>query len=357
MPAACAAGSAAIGNYCPGCSPSSALENGVARNRLSLINLWKVFDNLRRSLLPPTLLALLVAGWLFLPGSPLVWTLLVLLPSALPFVVQTVRHVWFNLGRLTLKQLFEPTWLPLIRWVLAVLFLPYEAFLMLSAIGITITRLFIVRKHMLQWTTAAHLARSFRNTQNRTWLEMAASLTFSAFLGIAIRIINPSALVVAAPLLISWFISPQIAYWISQPVTHLTTPLTETQRRQVRRLARRTWAFFEQFAGPDDHWLPPDHFQESPRGSVAHYTTPTNIGLFLTSTLAAYDFGYVGLVELAVRLRSTFESMDKLEHYRGHLLNWYDSQTLTALPPRYISTVDSGNLAACLIRSNRAAWP
>ena len=329
--------------------PSVRTEKGVARNRLSIINRWKVFDNLRRSLLPPTLLALLIAGWLFLPGSALIWTLLVLLPSALPFVVQTVRHVWSNLGRLTLKQLLEPTWLPLIRWVLTVLFLPYEALLMLSAIGITITRLFIVRKHMLQWTTAAHLARSFQNTRNRTWLEMATSLTFSALLGIAIRIINPSALVVAAPLLISWFISPQIAYWISQPVTHLTVPLSETRRRQVRRLARRTWAFFEQFAGPDDHWLPPDHFQESPRGSVAHYTTPTNIGLFLTSALAAYDFGYVGLIELAVRLRSTFESMDKLEHYRGHLLNWYDSQTLTALPPRYISTVDSGNLAACLI--------
>ena len=151
------------------------------------------------------------------------------------------------------------------------------------------------------------------------------------------------------PLLLAWLIAPQIAYVISQPVNHITTQLSEPQRRQIRRLARRTWAFFEQFTGPNDHWLPPDHFQESPRGSVAHYTTPTNIGMFLVSALSAYDLGYMGLHELAVRLRSTFESMDKLEHYRGHLLNWYDSQTMTALPPRYISTVDSGNLAACLI--------
>ncbi len=198
-------------------------------------------------------------------------------------------------GDLTLKQLIEPTRLPLMRWVLAILFLPYEALLMLSAIGITIARLFIVRKHMLQWTTAAYLARSFRNTRYRTWLEMAASLAFVVLLGIAIRMINPSALLVAAPLLVAWLISPQIAYWISQPITHTTTPLSETQRKQVHRLARRTWAFFEQFAGPDDHWLPPDHFQESPRGSVAHYTTPTNIGLFLVSTLSAYDLGYHGL--------------------------------------------------------------
>jgi cyclic beta-1,2-glucan synthetase len=324
-------------------------EKGVTRNRLSIINLWKVFDNLRRSLLTPILLGLLVAGWLYLPGSSLVWTLLVLLPSALPMAMQIVQDGRHNFGRLTFKQLIEPTRLPLIRWVLSILFLPYEALLMLSSIGLTIARLFIVRKHMLQWTTAAYLARSFRNSKNRAWLEMAASLTFAVLLGIAIWTINPSALLVAAPLLIGWLSSPQIAYRISQPVTHLIKPLSETQRRQVLRLARHTWAYFEQFAGPDDHWLPPDHFQESPRGSVAHYTTPTNIGLFLVSTLSAYDFGYIGLLELAVRLRSIFESMDRLEHYRGHLLNWYDSQTLATLPPRYISTVDSGNLAACLI--------
>ena len=324
-------------------------QTGLARNRLSTINLWKIFDNIRRSLLPPTLLTLLIASWLFLPGSPLIWTLLVLLPSALPVAVQTIQYTTHNIGRLTLKQLLKPTLLPLTRWTLTILFLPYEALLALSAIGITIARLFIVRKHMLQWRTAAYLARSFRNNRYRTWLEMAVSLTFVVFLGIAIWMINSSALLVSAPLLITWLISPQVAYLISQPVIHTTTPLSETQRKQVRRLARRTWAFFERFAEPDDHWLPPDHFQESPRVSVAHYTTPTNIGLFLVSTLSAYDLGYISLLELAVRLRSTFESMDRLEHYRGHLLNWYDSQTLTALPPHYVSTVDSGNLAACLI--------
>ncbi len=182
-----------------------------------------------------------------------------------------------------------------------------------------------------------------------TWQEMTVSPVLAIGLGISIAIFKPGALWVAFPLLTAWLLAPHIAYLISQPVTHATTPLTETQRRQVLRLTRRTWAFFEQFAGPGDHWLPPDHFQESPRGSVAHYTTPTNIGLFLVSTLAAYDLGYLGLSELAVRLRSTFETLDRLEHYRGHLLNWYDSQTLAALPPRYISTVDSGNLAACLM--------
>jgi cyclic beta-1,2-glucan synthetase len=325
-------------------------ENGLTRNRLSVINIWKVFDNLRRSLLPPTLVALLVAGWLFLPGPPLVWTLLALLPSVIPTVAQTVRHIQDNHGRLTLKQIIKPNRLPLTRWALAIIFLPYDAMLTLGAIRTTLVRMLIARKHLLQWTTAANVSRIVGLKPNfETWIEMVGGLIFTILLGISIAVFNPTMLWIALPLLIAWLIAPQIAYWISKPIIHIAKPLSETQRRQVLRLARRTWAFFEQFAGPNDHWLPPDHFQESPRGSVAHYTTPTNIGLFLASTLSAYDLGYVGLVELAVRLRSTFETMDKLEHYRGHLLNWYDSQTLTALPPRYISTVDSGNLAACLI--------
>ncbi len=194
------------------------------------------------------------------------------------------------------------------------------------------------------------MAQSFRsNARAETWVEMAVSLIFTALLGYTIAIVNPTALIVAAPLLVAWLIAPQVAYWISRPITHTTAPLSEPQCKEIQRLTRRTWAFFEQFVGPEDHWLPPDHFQESPRGNVAHYTTPTNIGLFLVSTLSAHDMGYVGLFELAVRLRSTFESMAKLEHYRGHLVNWMDTQTLASLPPRYVSTVDSGNLAACLI--------
>ncbi len=335
----------------PWLSPIVHVEKGMALNRLSPINAWKVFDNLRRSLLPPTLLAFFAAGWLFLAGSPLIWTVLVLLPSALPIAAQTIqdgRHAIRS--RLPLKQLLTSIQLPLARWGLAVLFLPYEALLMLGAIRTTLTRLLIARKNLLQWTTAANAARAFgSNAFYETLGEMAVSLVFTVLLGIAIFILNPPALWVALPLLVAWLIAPQIAYRISQPLKHTTTPLSETQRKQVLRLARRTWAFFEQFAGPNDHWLSPDHFQESPRGSVAHYTTPTNIGLFLASTLSAYDLGYMGLLELEVRLRSTFENMAKLEHYRGHLLNWYDTQTMTALPPRYISTVDSGNLAACLV--------
>jgi cyclic beta-1,2-glucan synthetase len=334
----------------PWLMPIVRTKTGYAPNRLSIINRWKIFDNLRRSLLLPTMLAFFTAAWLVLPGSPLVWTLLILLPSFWPILAQTLQHMNQNIGRLSLKELARPVKLPLMRWGLAILFLPYEALLILGAIRTTLARLLISRKKLLQWTTAAHTALSLRlNARSEPWLEMVVSLVFTALLGSAVAIFNPTALTAAAPLLIAWLIAPQVAYWISRPITHTSAPLNESQSKEIQRLARRTWAFFEHFAGPDDHWLPPDHYQESPRGNVAHYTTPTNIGLFLLSTLSAYDLGYVDLFELVVRLRSTFENIDKLEHYRGHLLNWYDTQTLASLSPRYISTVDSGNLAACLI--------
>jgi cyclic beta-1,2-glucan synthetase len=125
--------------------------------------------------------------------------------------------------------------------------------------------------------------------------------------------------------------------------------LTAEQQRELRRLARSTWLYFEHFIGPEDHWLPPDHFQEDPRGLVAHRTSPTNVGLMLVSTLAAYDFGYVGIWELAQRLQNSLQSLAKLEMYAGHFLNWYDTRSREPLPPRYVSTVDSGNLACCLV--------
>ena len=131
-------------------------------------------------------------------------------------------------------------------------------------------------------------------------------------------------------------------------------PLTEEQAGLIRQVIRRTWGFFERFVGPEDHWLPPDHFQESPLGIIAHHTSPSNIGLLLTSTVAAYDFGYLNQLGLVTRLSTTMDTLAQLERFRGHFMNWYDTLTLQPLIPRYISTVDSGNLAASLIITAQA---
>ncbi len=182
----------------------------------------------------------------------------------------------------------------------------------------------------------------------RTWKEMLSAPLTALTLALLLVALRPDHLLLALPLLLAWALAPEIAYRISRPIRHAPAPPTAEQNIALRTLARRTWLFFEDFVGPNDHWLPPDHYQESPRGTVAAYTSPTNIGLLLLSTLAAYDLGYIGVPILVSRLRSTFETLERLERYRGHFLNWYDTRTLEPMLPRYVSTVDSGNFAACL---------
>src|SRR5206468_4810053 len=165
----------------------------------------------------------------------------------------------------------------------------------------------------------------------------------------AVVVLRPSALWAAGPVLGAWFLSPVVAFWVSRPKQARETGLSEDDRRALRRLARKTWLFFETFVGDEDHWLPPDNFQEIPDGRIAHRTSPTNQGLLLLSTLAAHDLGYIGLETLADRLEGTFETLDQLEKHWGHFYNWYQTQTLQPLPPRYISTVDSGNFLGCLL--------
>ncbi|GIV79302.1 MAG: cyclic beta 1-2 glucan synthetase [Litorilinea sp.] len=328
----------------PWLMPKVPLSDGrKVPNYFSLIDRWKIVDNLRRSLFAPTLLALLVAGWFWLPGSAWLWTLAAVLAPGVPTLVNILDTVtWNGLRRVVVDSGA--------RWLLSLIFLAHEALVTLHAIGITLVRLTITRRHLLQWTTSAHMARILGSNTGplRHWLRMANS----PLLVVAIVLLGGLthfAWLAAAPFLLAWLVAPQVAYWLDQPLVQQQESLAPQELQELRKLARRTWLYFEQFVGPEDHWLAPDHFQESPRGLVAHRTSPTNIGLALLSTLAAYDFGYVGILDLVARLQNTFATLDRLERYRGHLLNWYDTRSLTPLPPRYVSTVDSGNLAGCLI--------
>lgn len=324
---------------------------GKIPNSLSALDRWKILDNLGRSLLTPALLALLVAGWLWLPGSTLVWTLAGLLALAVPVFTSVVTVLRQGLRRVSLTGTLQSVRMAALRWLLALVFLPYETLIIIDAIASTLVRLTITRKHLLQWTTSAHTVHLLgqKSKIGTLWKQMGGASLLALGLAVLVGLINLAALPIAAPLLLAWLVSPQVALWISRPIVHERAPLSADQRRQLCRLARRTWLYFERFIGPDDHWLPPDHFQEEPLGLTAHRTSPTNLGLLLLSTLAAYDLGYTGPLDLALRLRPTFESMDKLERYRGHFLNWYDTRNLKPLPPRYVSTVDSGNLAGCLV--------
>lgn len=324
-------------------------------SRFLTIDRWKILDNLRRSLLPLDLLLFLVWGWIWLPGHALVWTLLGVLAPTGPFFVEFATGLIRERGRpnpglrRSLREQVE-------RWLLFLVFLPHEAAVTTNAIARTLVRLTITRRHLMQWMTAAQTTASIarRGTRRLAWREMAVAPLMSIAIGVALAYWRSPALPYAAPLLVLWLFSPEIAERISRPYEPSGERLGAGQIEFLRGLARRTWLFFEVFVGPDDHWLPPDNYQQDPSVGVAHRTSPTNIGMLLLSTVAAYDLGYVSLRGLALRLRNKLETVGRLQRYRGHLLNWYDTRTLAPLAPRYVSAVDSGNLAGALLALKEA---
>ncbi len=336
-------------------------QNNRHRPVFSAIDRWKIFDNLRRALLAPAMLAVFLSGLIFLPHLAWLWTAIILITAGVPVLTGMARSTLQILGGERAGAALRPSGWNLLRGLLALAFLPYEAYIATDAVFTTLYRLFISHRNLLQWTTAAQTARVFglQARRNVAWQKMGASTVLALVLTVGLAFaaageeIAP-ALTAAAGVLLLWTFSPLIAWWINRPITQNTLPLNEEQTNLLRQVTRRTWGFFERFVGPEDHWLPPDHYQESPLGAVAHRTSPTNIGLLFTASVAAYDLGYLDALELATRLGTTLDTLDQLERFRGHFLNWYDTQTLRPLHPRYISTVDSGNLAASLIVTAQA---
>jgi cyclic beta-1,2-glucan synthetase len=339
------------------------IQPGKFRIKFTVIDRWKVIDNLLRAMLAPSLLFIFFSGIISFPDLMGLWMAIVLLSLGIPVLTSMARSAIQTLGGESFGAAFHPIRWSFVRWVLAVAFLPYEAYNALDAILTTLFRLFISHRNLLQWTTAAQTARLFglQVYRNTTWLRMIASTLMVMILTGGIQLVYSitgkglaPGLSFAIPMLLLWMFSPLIAQWINQPIMQHPKPLSKDQTILFRQVARRTWGFFERFVGPEDHWLPPDHFQEAPVGIIAHHTSPSNIGLLLTSTLAAYDLGYLDQLGLSTRLSITMDTLEQLERFRGHFLNWYDTLTLQPLKPRYISTVDSGNLAASLIITAQA---
>src|SRR4029453_6567860 len=179
--------------------------------------------------------------------------------------------------------------------------------------------------------------------------EMAASPIIAIAVALAIVARDRVALPAASPFLFLWIIAPVVAYWLSVPVGARVRPLNDRDRTLLRRTARKTWRYFDTFVTETDAWLPPDNYQDDDPPKLARRTSPTNIAMSLLSTLAAHDLGYLSTDALIRRLDATLSSLQGLERYRGHFLNWYDTASLAPLHPSYVSTVDSGNLAGSLI--------
>jgi cellobiose phosphorylase len=321
-------------------------------NPLSALSRWKLFDNLRRSLVPVALTLLLLLSWTVL-STPWFWALMVLgvllippllasLPDLLrkPDDIRAGQHIAAVAGaagqRVVLALFFLTT-------------LPHEAFYSMDAILRTLARLLVTKRRLLEWTPSGAQGGQRKNALAASFRDMGVAPMLAIGMAIYLQAINPAALIVAAPFLILWLASPAITWWVSQSLAEREARLTTGQTRFLARIARKTWAFFDTFVGPEDHWLPPDNYQEVRHATLAHRTSPTNIGLSLLANLSAYDFGYIPAGQLLERTARTFETMAGLERNRGHFYNWYDTQTLQPLHPIYVSTVDSGNLAGHLL--------
>jgi cyclic beta-1,2-glucan synthetase len=325
-------------------------EKGLVSNPLSALSKWKIFDNLRRSLVPLALTLLLLYGWLF-SSAAWFWTLAVLLIIALPAaVILCWNMVWKPKDVLFTQHVIYSVKAAkdhFAQHAIDFIFLPYEAITNIDAIFRTAWRMWISHKKLLEWNPSGSVSKpsGIAGTARTMWfVPLVAVGLFFYFTKY-----SPLVLISALPVLVLWFLSPVISWWISKTATAKNGKLSEDHEIFLHKLSRKTWAFFEKFMGDEDNWLPPDNYQEEPVERIAHRTSPTNMGLVLLSNLSAYDFRYITASQLLERTTNTIGTMQRMDRFRGHFYNWYDTITLQPLHPRYISTVDSGNLAGHLL--------
>ncbi|MEA3106582.1 MAG: cyclic beta,2-glucan synthetase [Gammaproteobacteria bacterium] len=313
---------------------------------------WKMLDNLRRSLQFPGCVAALVLSWL--GPAPLGWTLFLLAAMIFPVVIPLgVRLAprfadlssrgYLGAARSDLKTSLSLLALRLVFWA-------DGAWIMSDAIWRALYRMTVSRRHLLEWTATAQSKAGASSSWYGAYRRMGGGVLLCVAIATLLTASPHGFTWIAAPFLLAWICAPAVARRVSKPAPAVRLePLTAADRHAFRMMARQTWSFFDTFVTGRHNMLPPDNFQEVPNAVVANRTSPTNIGLYLLSVVAARDFGWIGSLDSMERLEATFSTLEKLEKYRGHLYNWYDTHDLRPLDPKYISTVDSGNLAGHLV--------
>ena len=323
-------------------------------NPISLISRWKIVDNLRRSMVGPATLALLVFGWTVLPGRPLYWTLISLcILFALPWLQFAVAMARALLARSFTRvgDACVSLATALTGSFLFLTFLMHDALISLDAVFRSLYRRAVSQRRLLEWETSAEAELSFGK---RTLLDLyldCAPLIASA-IGAVLLLVRPPAFWVALPILVLWACGRGVSMWLDRPPrqahNQAHNKIAEGDKIFLRRAALRTWRYFAEFSSPQHHWLVPDSVQEEPPKIVAR-VSPTNLGFLLNARQIACELGYITVPEFAAQTQRTLETMSRLQRYRGHFLNWYDTRTLMPELPHFVSSVDSGNLAASLI--------
>ncbi len=332
--------------------------SGLTKNPINLLSKWKIFDNLRRSLNFLFISVFFVAGIFWLPGASWIWLLAAFGVIAFPTYItlssdllnRPVRVRW----KLHMVKVLDNLRIHSIQAVSTVIVAPHQAFIQLDSIFRTLYRLTFSKKWLLEWATASQV----ESINQHSLLSYLRAMIFPMLLSLGILIFalftHPAQLWVVAPFFVLWFGSPFYVWYISQPLEKKQIVISAEERSRLRLYARRTWSYFERFVTEKHGWLPPDNYQENPPLSETNRTSPTNIGLALVSNTSAYNLGYITLGMFLHRQLDSLQAIVSLEKYKGHLFNWYATGTGYVLQPSYISTVDSGNLAASLITVKEA---
>lgn len=333
--------------------PRVPTPKGMQPNVLPTLEHWKIIDNLRRSLVAPVAFIMLLASWFM--GLSEYWPALIVavVPYLFPMVQQLIEIAWHSLLQGTLRSGLRQLRTDLVNTlgqaVVQLIMLPHLAGVSLDAITRTLYRLCVSRRKLLEWETSSTVECRHRNTLSHTFRVFLPTLLIVFGIGLVLLWVSPDTLLWASPFLLVWLLSPIVARLVSLPVQSGKKNLVAADQMFLEAIAAKTWRFFETFVGETDHWLPPDNYQEYPCGSVAHRTSPTNIGVYLLCTLTAHHLKLLSLEAMLDRLNHSLDTLEALPRHQGHFFNWYDTRTLATLRPEYVSTVDSGNLLACLL--------
>jgi hypothetical protein len=322
----------------------------LSRNPLSVISRWKILDNLRRSLSEIATFVLLLAGWLFLPGKPWFWTAATLIVLALPtyfqFAVSILRAGKSLFTKSFWKNLCLDFAVSQANLFLRIAMLCHQSLVTIDAVVRAVVRMTVTHERLLEWETAAEAESNARKgSPVETYLEITPWLAF--FTGLFIAVDRPESFLVALPILIVWGLSKPVGQWLDMPAQKREERIPAADKSMLRIAALRTWRFFREHSNAEENWLVPDTVQDPP-SLIVHRLSTTNLGLLLNARQAALDLGFLTSPEFVAQTEGSFESIDRMPKWNGHLYNWYETRTLEPVKPRFISSVDNGNLVCSL---------
>lgn len=332
------------------------------KNQVNTIGRWKIFDNLRRSMLSLALVVAIIVGY----AIPMVnerWSLISPVWFVLAALIAVASPiVFFIIGQITTLPRFGKRYryyMTLMRGFRVIIdrslvqfaLLPKEAWMYTDAAVRACYRMWFSHRNLLAWITSDEAAKSTKGTLDDYIVKFWFNYVVSAVL-VAMAVVSGQCSVVGwigvAFCVVTWCGAPFMMFWLGKkfPQEHKTLDGKETE--DVRQLAKDTWHFFDSNLSDEHNWLIPDNYQLGREPLTDYKTSPTNIGYSMTAVVSAAELGFITHADAVRRLEHIVDSVKKLEKWNGHLFNWYDISTLKALPNFFISTADSGNFVACL---------